>query len=191
MLVVGAGTMGSGIAQVVAEAGIETVLCDADPSSLDRGLAAIANRWQKAVASGRLTAIDETVFRDHLRAGSLSDAAEADLVVEAIVEKLDAKSEIFREPGRSPSHQRSWPRTHRPFRSPLWAGLPAGRIVSWGCTSSTLSPFCRSFEVVRGLDTSEKSVTAALAFAERIGKTPVLVADAPGFVANRLAHPHD
>ena len=69
VLVVGAGTMGSGIAQVVAEAHIPTILCDADPAGLERGLAAIATRWDRLAASGRRTAAETGTYATYLSAG--------------------------------------------------------------------------------------------------------------------------
>ena len=189
VLVVGAGTMGSGIAQVVAEAGIQTVLCDSDPASLARGLAAIAERWRKAVAAGRRAAGDEIELSDRLRAGSLNDAAEADLVVEAIVEKLDAKSALFRELGAA-ARPHALLASNTSSISITALGQASGRPDRFvGLHFFNPVPVLPLVEVVRGLDTSEDSVTNAMAFAERIGKTPVLVADAPGFVANRLLIP--
>ena len=91
VLVVGAGTMGSGIAQVIAQAGIPTTLTDADSGSLERGLAAIASRWQRLAETGRRSPEDIASFRANLSPGTIADAANADLVIEAIIEKPRAK----------------------------------------------------------------------------------------------------
>src|SRR3954471_14797836 len=97
VLIVGAGTMGSGIAQVVAEAGFDTMLTDADGAALDRGLSAIARRWQQSVERVQRSADDAASFAASIHAGSLSDVADADLVVEAILEDIEIKSRLFQD----------------------------------------------------------------------------------------------
>jgi 3-hydroxybutyryl-CoA dehydrogenase len=181
--------MGSGIAQVVAEAGIQTVLNDADPEMLAKGMQAIDSRWDRAATSGRRSAENISAFRGNLSTGSIEDAASADLVIEAIVEDLGVKSALFAQ---------------------LAAVAPPGALFASNTSSLSITALGRSsgrpdrfvglhffnpvpalplVEVVRGLETSDQSVATATAFAERIGKTPVVVADAPGFVANRILLP--
>jgi 3-hydroxybutyryl-CoA dehydrogenase len=189
VLVVGAGTMGSGIAQVVAESGIETVLTDADPASLDRGLSAVASRWEKLVASGRRTSEEVAGFRQCLRTGSLADAANADLVIEAIIEKIEAKTTLFQELAEI-----------APPAALLASNTSSISITALGHASGRADrvlglhffnpvPVLPLVEVVRGLETSDDSIEAAVDFTSRLGKTPVVVKDGPGFVANRILIP--
>ncbi len=188
--VVGAGTMGSGIAQVVAEAGVRTVLLDADAAGLDRGLSRIEAAWQRAVAKGRRSEADTVAARERIvRGESLGAARDADLVIEAIIEDQTAKLDLFRELSgvvrpetilasntSSISITRLAAATHRPDRV---VGLHFFNPV----------PVLPLVEVVRGLATSEQTVRRATSFAERLGKTPVEVNDFPGFVANRILMP--
>jgi 3-hydroxybutyryl-CoA dehydrogenase len=189
VLVVGAGAMGSGIAQVVAEANVMTILCDADPASLERGLNAISTRWDRAVAADRRTPESVAASREHLASGSLQDAADADLIIEAIVEKVEAKSRLFET---------------------LAEMTPVGALMASNTSSISISALGRAsgrpdrfvgmhffnpvpvlplVEIIRGLETSDETVAAAVAFTTSIGKTPVLVNDSPGFVANRILLP--
>jgi 3-hydroxybutyryl-CoA dehydrogenase len=181
--------MGGGIAQVLAEAGIETSLADADSNALERGMAAIRSRWDRAVQSGRRSAEVVAEAQEHLRSGTLEDAASCDLVIEAIVEKLDAKTELFNTLAQT-----------TPTDTYLASNTSSIAITALGQASRRPDrfvgmhffnpvPVLPLVEIVRGLATSDDTVATATAFAERIGKTPVVVNDAPGFVANRLLLP--
>jgi 3-hydroxybutyryl-CoA dehydrogenase len=188
-LVVGAGTMGGGIAQVVAEAGIPTILCDADAASLEWGAAGIASRWERAVEKGRRSASDVASFREILRPGTLADAGTVDLVIEAIVERQDAKSALFRELANLATPATIFA-TNTSSLSITELGRVSGRpdrLV--GLHFFNPVPVLPLVEVVKGLETSEATVATAVAFAARIGKTPVVVNDSPGFVANRILLP--
>jgi 3-hydroxybutyryl-CoA dehydrogenase len=189
VLVVGAGTMGSGIAQVVAEASVETILCDADPHSLERGLSGIRMRWGRAVVKGSRTQEEAARFAEHLRAGSLADAQTVDLVIEAIVERLAAKSALFAElAGEAPPEALFASNTSSISITALGrASARPDRFV--GLHFFNPVPVLPLVEVVRGIESSEETVAAATAFAERLGKTPVVVHDSPGFVANRILLP--
>lgn len=189
VLVVGAGTMGGGIAQVIAEADIDTVLMDADETNLARGLAAIHARWDRAVSRNTRSASDVATFRGHLQAGTAADAADADLLIEVIIESLPAKADLLARladvaPGNAllASNTSSISITalgHASGHPERFVGLHFFNPV----------PALPLVEVVRGLGTSDESVKRATAFARRIGKTPVEVHDSPGFVANRLLLP--
>ena len=188
--VVGAGTMGSGIAQVVAEAGARTILFDAHARTLERAMAAILAAWERAVAKGRRTEAETASARERLVTGaSLDTAREADLVIEAIVENPDAKAALFSEMAHlvnpeailasntsSISITRLAAATDRPDRV---IGLHFFNPV----------PVLPLVEVVRGLLTSDRTTERATAFARRLGKTPVEVNDFPGFVSNRVLMP--
>lgn len=189
VLVVGAGTMGGGIAQIVAEAGLEAILYDVDPAGLERGQTAIAARWQRAVATNRRTAEDVARFVTHLRPGTLADAAIADLVIEAIVEDLEVKSQLFRELGEiAPAETLFASNTSSISITAL--GHASGRPDKLlGLHFFNPVPVLPLLEVVRGLATSDETIDTGVAFARAIGKTPVVVHDNPGFVANRILLP--
>jgi len=189
VLVVGAGTMGGGIAQVLAEAGIETVLTDADPGALERGLATISGRWDRALQSGRRSVEAITEARKALRSGALDDAARCDLAIEAIVEKLDTKTELFKTLARiAPPDTYFASNTSSIAITALGqaSGRPE-RLV--GMHFFNPVPVLPLVEIVRGMATSDETVTMATALARKIGKTPVVVNDSPGFVANRILLP--
>jgi 3-hydroxybutyryl-CoA dehydrogenase len=190
VLVVGAGTMGSGIAQVVAEAGIPTTLIDSHRPSLERGLAGVGAAWDRAVAKGRRGEAEVATARANLRAGdSLEAGRGADLVIEAIVEDAAAKTALFREvtavigPAAILASNTS---SISITRLAAAADRPE-RVI--GLHFFNPVPVLPLVEVVRGLQTSEETAVRGVAFARRLGKTPVEVADAPGFVANRILMP--
>lgn len=189
VLVVGAGTMGGGIAQVIAEAGISTKLTDADTAALERGLGAIGSRWERQVTSGRRSPDDVASFRANLGPGTIADAANVDLVIEAIVEKSEPKSALFEELA-----------TIAPATSIFASNTSSISISSLGRTSQRPDrfiglhffnpvPVLPLVEIVRGLETSDRTLATCVKFVAAIGKTPIVVNDSPGFVANRILLP--
>lgn len=189
VLVVGAGTMGGGIAQVLAEAGIQAILADAHSAALDRGIGAITARWDRAVKSGRRPAEEVAAAQRLLHPGALADAARSDLIMEAIVENLDAKSRLLHALARiAPPESYFASNTSSIAISALAraSGRP-DRFV--GMHFFNPVPVLPLVEIVRGLATSDETVAMATSLAQRIGKTPIVVNDAPGFVANRLLLP--
>jgi 3-hydroxybutyryl-CoA dehydrogenase len=189
VLVVGAGTMGRGIAQVVAEAGIETILCDADPEILETGLSAIRSRWDQLREKGRRTAEEIERSTARLHAGTLAEAATVGLAIEAIVEKLPAKTALLAEIATI-SPPATIFATNTSSLSVSALARASGRPDRFiGLHFFNPVPVLPLVEVVRGLETSPETVSASVAFANAIGKTPVVVDDAPGFVANRLLLP--
>ena len=189
VLVVGAGAMGSGIAQVIAESGMEVVLTDVDTPSLERGMAGIAARWDKAVASGKRDAATVGGFKSQLQSGDLSAARNVDLVIEAIVERLAAKSALFSELGQvAPDHAILASNTSSISVTAL--ATASGRPEQFvGLHFFNPVPVLPLVEIVRGLQTSPETVDTAERFVNRLGKTPVIVQDSPGFVANRILLP--
>ena len=189
MLVVGAGTMGSGIAQVVAEAQILTIIFDADPSGLERGLASIATRWDRLAASGRRTAAETAAYATYLSAGTLADAQSADLIIEAIVEKRQPKASLLAELAGAASPSTLFA-SNTSSISISALGEASGRPDRFvGMHFFNPVPVLPLVEIVRGLETSDQSLETAATFAAAIGKTPIVVRDAPGFVANRILIP--
>jgi 3-hydroxybutyryl-CoA dehydrogenase len=189
VLVVGAGTMGSGIAQVIAQAGFPITLTDADSASLERGLAGIASRWERLVKTGRFSAQDIAGYREKLTPGTIADATSADLVIEAIVEKTEPKSGLLQELAvLAPPSTILASNTSSISISTL--GRASGRPDRFlGLHFFNPVPVLPLVEIVRGIETADPTLTAGVKFVEAIGKTPIVVSDSPGFVANRVLLP--
>jgi 3-hydroxybutyryl-CoA dehydrogenase len=188
--VVGAGTMGNGIAQVAAAAGFETVLVDIAPAALDKGLAAIGKSLDRLVAKGKLDAEGAAAVRARIASGTALDAlAGCDLVVEAVVERLEVKAKVLAElDSLLPPHALLATNTSSISITKLAArtGRP-DRVI--GMHFMNPVPVMQLVEIIRGLQTSQATYDAIEAATRRLGKTPVEVHDAPGFVSNRVLMP--
>jgi 3-hydroxybutyryl-CoA dehydrogenase len=186
--VVGAGQMGSGIAQVAAQAGLDVHLTDVDEGALRKGLESVRKNLARSVKKDRISQdeMDETLGR--IETGT-EYAADADLAIEAVVETIEAKAEVFRELDEllgdeailatntsSISITELGSRTSRPER---FIGMHFFNPV----------PVLGLVEVIRGLETSDETYETVSELAERLGKTPVAVQDSPGFAANRILLP--
>lgn len=188
--VVGAGTMGNGIAHVLARTGLEVRLCEVEQRFLDRGLATIRKNLDRESGKGKLTPREaaETLHRIQ---GTLNrlDLAECDFVIEAATEKFEVKREIFRElHGIVPAHVILASNTSSISITRLagQTGRP-DRVI--GMHFFNPVPVMKLVEVIRGLATSQATYDTVRDLAVRVGKTPVEVHDAPGFVSNRVLMP--
>ena len=181
--------MGSGIAQIIAQAGIETTLTDADTSSLERGLAGIASRWKRLVKTGRYSAQEVAGFHEKLTPGTIADSTCADLIIEAIVEKPEPKAALFEELAvMAPLPTVFASNTSSISISSL--GRASGRPDRFlGLHFFNPVPVLPLVEIVRGTETSGPTLATGVRFVEAIGKTPIVVSDSPGFVANRIFLP--
>jgi 3-hydroxybutyryl-CoA dehydrogenase len=190
VVVAGAGTMGNGIAQTFAASGHRVLLIEANEAALQRGLGAISKSLAKLVEKGKLDA----AARDQALARISSDRGgfplgDAVIAVEAVPEKIEIKREVLLA---------------------LDQMLPAGAIVATNTSSISITelaavtkrparfigmhfmnpvPLMPLVEVVRGLETSEATVAETVELSRALGKTPVVVADRPGFVSNRVLLP--
>ena len=188
--VVGAGTMGHGIAQVAAQAGYRVLLVDVARDALERGLRAVEKSLAKLVDKGKVDAAarDAAVARI-APATALSALTEADLVVEAVVEKLEVKAEVLgRLAGICPPHTILASNTSSISITRLAAATarPASVVGMHFMNPVPLMPLV---EIIRGLQTAPEVGAAVEAVARRMGKTPVAVQDSPGFVSNRVLMP--
>jgi 3-hydroxybutyryl-CoA dehydrogenase len=189
--VIGAGTMGNGIAHVFAQQGFRVVLTDIRQDFIDRGMGAIAANLDRQVRKGFVTAEQKqsTLAAISTTTDLTSAAASADLVIEAATENLAVKSGIF---------------------TTLDAAAPQGAILASNTSSLSITalaavtrrpdrvigmhfmnpvPVMKLVEVVRGLGTSDETAAAICSLCTALGKTPVEVNDYPGFVANRILLP--
>jgi 3-hydroxybutyryl-CoA dehydrogenase len=184
VLVVGAGQMGGGIAQVVAASGRRVSLHDAAPGATERGLATMRRSLEKLAGKGGAEP-DEVLSRVE----RVDDLVAADLLLEAVIEDAEVKQDVFRRADEV---------------------LPAGAILASNTSSIPITslaavtsrpdrvigmhffnpvPVLQLVEVVRGRETSDETAAAIVALAEELGKTPAVANDFPGFVSNRILMP--
>ena len=188
--VIGAGTMGNGIAHVFARSGFDVVLCDVEQRFLDRGLETIGKNLDREVTKNKISPADKAATL--ARISAVLDRAklgDCDLVVEAATEKFEIKAEIFRDLDRvlkpdvllasntsSISITRIGALTQRP-----------DKVI--GMHFFNPVPVMKLVEVIRGLATSQATFETVRDLAVKLEKTPVEVNDAPGFVSNRVLMP--
>ncbi len=181
--VIGSGTMGRGIAQVLAQAGVEVLLYDADPHALAQGLDTIAARLRQKTAKNRpesaaIQGIDQ-----------LEKIDEVEMVIEVVPERLDLKLDVFAQLG-----QLARPET---ILASNTSGLDIDALaIAAGRRNNVIGmhffnppPLMPLIEIVRAAETSDQTFAAAIALTERLGKTPIPVANSPGFAANRILFP--
>ncbi len=186
--IVGAGTMGHGIAAVAAMAGYRVVLTDAHEAALPEGMKRIGGILDKAIERGKLAPDARAAVLGRVR--SIADLADAvgssDLVIEAIPEQLELKRTLFAavEAAASAGAILATNTSSLPISEIAGALRRPDRVV--GLHFFNPVPAMRLVEVVRGARTSEATVAAARAFAESLGKTPIVVRDSPGFATSRL-----
>ena len=187
--VVGLGTMGAGIAQVCIQAGVETVGREVTEELGERARERIAHYLGRGVEKGRLTPEERDAALERLATTTeVADFAGCDLVIEAVVEDLDAKREIFAELDRLlPRAVLATNTSALPVREIAAATKRPDRVV--GMHFFNPAPVLPLVEIVRTESSSDVAVEAAFAFAERIGKQPIRCGDTPGFVVNRILIP--
>jgi len=188
--VVGAGTMGHGIAQVLVRNGYSVVLHDATQELVGRGAERISRGLARHVEKGRLTAEEKQQAESRLKTTTdLADLASADMVIEAVTEKFDVKAQVFRSLEsicRPEALFASNTSSISITRLASASGRPAQFV---GLHFFNPVPVMKLVEVVAGLDTAEETIAAAEQIATSVGKTPIRAKDLPGFVSNRLLMP--
>lgn len=188
--VIGAGTMGNGIAQVCATTGYQVTMIDVVPEQLERALVSINKSVEKLHSKGRLTDEQRDAAQSNIiTAVEVAAAADADFVIEAVVESLEIKQRIFAELDdcthpdvilasntSSISITELGAVTHRP-----------DKVI--GVHFMNPVPLMKLVEVIRGLVTSDETTATVVALTEELGKTPVEAQDYPGFISNRILCP--
>jgi 3-hydroxyacyl-CoA dehydrogenase len=189
--VIGAGTMGGGIAMACANAGLHVTLTDTAPALLDRGLATVTRNYETSVARGRLTAeeVRERLGRIGMDPGGTA-VASADLVIEAAFEDLAVKQAIFARVGREAKPGAILATNTSTLDIDAIAAVTGrpGDVI--GLHFFSPAHVMRLLEIVRGAGTAPATVAAALTLAKRLGKVGVVVGSAFGFVGNRLMLPY-
>jgi len=190
MAVVGAGQMGSGIAQVAAQAGLKVVLADASPELARQALEKLATTLARLVEKGKLAAAERGAILGRITpAASLEDCAPADLAIEAVVENQGVKVELFRRLDAllRPEALLASNTSSISITALAAATKRPGQFV--GMHFMNPPPVMALVELVRGLQTTDATYQAALALAQRFGKTTVTSKDVPGFIVNRVLIP--
>ena len=187
--IIGAGTMGSGIAQVFAPAGLAVLLYASDPDALAQSLATITERLRQQCVKGHLQETACATAPNALQGIERLEAIDADMIIEVVPERLDLKLDIF-------THLRTVAQA-RAILASNTSGLDISALAQAsgrpdkviGMHFFNPPPIMPLIEVVPASETSEETFVAVIALAERLGKTPIPVANSPGFVANRILFP--
>ncbi len=189
IFVVGAGTMGNGIAQTAAVSGFEVTMMDVVPEQIERAKKTIEKSTAKLLEKGKITPAQREAALNIRTTGSLEDAADADLVIEAVTENPDIKLKIFRDLDK----------ITRPdaILASNTSSIPITKIGSVtqrpnkviGMHFMNPVPLMRLVEVIRGLATSDETTATVFEVSKIMGKVPVEANDRPGFISNRILCP--
>ncbi len=190
ILVIGAGQMGSGIAQVAAQAGYSVVLNDIKPEFVQKGLDNIAKNLARSVEKGRITDADKQAVLGRIKSStSLEDAKDVDLAIEAAVENMAIKGKIFADLDRiAPPHAILATNTSSLPITEIGAATKRPEKVI-GMHFFNPVPVMKLVEVIRGLATSDEVLKIIMEVSRKLGKEPVEINDLPGFAANRILLP--
>jgi 3-hydroxybutyryl-CoA dehydrogenase len=188
--VVGAGTMGNGIAQVFAQAGFDVRLCDMVPAAIERARGSIEKSLGKFVDKGRLTAADRDAALGRLTTGSDLDAlADVDFLVEAIAEIVEAKTDVFRRLDAITRPEVILSSNTSSISITVLGAATRRPQNVLGMHFMNPVPLMTLVELIRGQATSPETMATATALCQTLGKTPVEAADYPGFISNRILMP--
>jgi len=188
--VVGAGTMGNGIAHVFARSGLQVILSDIEPRFLDRAIQTIEKNLEREVAKNKITAADKSAALERIvTTVERAELAECDFVVEAATEKFEIKAELFRDLDRICRPEVILASNTSSISITKLGALSKRPDKVIGMHFFNPVPVMKLVEVIRGLATSDETFQAVRALAVKLEKTPVEVNDAPGFVSNRVLMP--
>ncbi|NJX14249.1 3-hydroxyacyl-CoA dehydrogenase family protein [Tamlana crocina] len=188
--VIGAGTMGNGIAHTFAQNGFKVNLIDVSEASLKRGMDTISRNLDRMVSKEKITEADKTATLANISTFTkiLSGIQKADLVVEAATENLNLKLRIFKELDETcAEHTILASNTSSISITQIAAATKPERVI--GMHFMNPVPIMELVEVIRGYNTSNEVTQTIMALSKKLGKTPVEVNDYPGFVANRILMP--
>jgi 3-hydroxybutyryl-CoA dehydrogenase len=188
--VVGAGTMGNGIAHVFARGGFSVILCDVDQRFLERALATITKNLEREVAKNKITLEDKASALKRIEpVTDRAKLADCDFVVEAATEKFEIKTEIFRDLDRLARPEVILASNTSSISITKLAAITKRPDKVIGMHFFNPVPVMKLVEVIRGLATSQETFSETHNLAVKLDKTPVEVNDAPGFVSNRVLMP--
>jgi 3-hydroxybutyryl-CoA dehydrogenase len=188
--IVGAGTMGKGIAHVFARSGLQVILSDIEPKFLDRAIQTIEKNLEREIAKNKITAADKSAaLRRIVTTLERAKLAECDFVVEAATEKFEIKAELFRDLDRICRPEVILASNTSSISITKLAALTKRPDKVIGMHFFNPVPVMKLVEVIRGMATSDETFQAVRALTIKLEKTPVEVNDAPGFVSNRVLMP--
>jgi len=188
--VVGAGTMGNGISQALAVAGIEAVMTDVSPAQLERATATVSGSLERLVKKEKMSAADKAAAMGRIRTSTdLAAIGDCDLVIEAATENLELKLKIFAQMDAIAKKDAVIASNTSSISITRLAAATRRPDQVVGMHFFNPVPVMALVEVIRGLQTSDATYAAVEALAKRVGKTPVQVRNSPGFVVNRLLCP--
>jgi len=189
--VVGFGLMGSGIAQVCAQAGLRTVIREVAPEFLEKGFARVDSSLARVVKAGKMTEDEAKAARGRMRGTTaLGDLADCDLIIEAVIERIDAKKEVFGALDQL-----------CPATTLFTSNTSSLTIVEMAATTRrpdrfaglhffNPAPVMPLVEIVQAITTSDETIATLRGFVQQLGKTGVVCKDTPGFIVNRLMVPY-
>jgi len=189
--VLGCGLMGAGIAQVCAQAGFETIVREVDQKFIDKGFGAIQKNLARGVEKGRISEEDKEGTFDRLKGTlELEDLKDSDLIIEAIIEDLELKNEIYSTIDKI-----------CPDKTIFASNTSSLTVMSMAASTKRTDRFCgmhffnpvpvmKLVEVVRTVATSQTTIDTCFEFCKNIGKTPILAKDNSGFIVNLLLIPY-
>jgi 3-hydroxybutyryl-CoA dehydrogenase len=188
--IVGAGTMGNGIAQAFAVAGVPVTMTDIGEPQLQHGLKSVDGSLERLVKKDKMTAADKAAALARIQTSTSLDALRAaDLVIEAATEKLDLKLEIFGRIDQAAKADAVIATNTSSISITRLAAATKRPDQVIGMHFFNPVPVMQLVELIKGLQTSDATYAAAEAIAKKIGKTPVKVKNSPGFVVNRMLCP--
>jgi 3-hydroxybutyryl-CoA dehydrogenase len=190
IVVIGAGTMGNGIAHTAAASGLDVTLIDVAQSFLDRGMSTISANLQRGVDKGKMTADEKASVLGRIKASTnVDDAKDADLVIEAIIENVAAKTDLFRRLDEltKPECILSSNTSSISITKIAAATKRPDKVI--GMHFMNPVPVMALVEVIRGIATSDETYRLVEETSKKMGKTPIEVNDYPGFISNRVLMP--
>lgn len=190
VMVIGAGQMGAGIAQVCAQAGFQVRLYDNQAKALEKGINTIEKLLQRSVDKQRITEQEKNETLTRIQGvDTLWEGSKADLIIEAVIENMDVKTDIFQHLDRvAPAHAILASNTSSLPITEIAAATERPEQVI-GMHFMNPVPVMKLVEIIRGLQTSDQTYQAIDQMAKALNKTPVVVKDFPGFVSNRILMP--
>ena len=188
--VIGAGTMGNGIAQACATAGVDVVMIDVAKAALDRGVAAVGASLERLQKKDKITAEARSAAIARITASTdYATLGDAQLIIEAATENVDLKLRILKDIGAHAMPDAIVASNTSSISITALAAVARSPERFVGMHFFNPVPMMALVELIRGLQTSDETVDAVRAFAQQLGKTPIVVKNSPGFVVNRILCP--
>ena len=188
--VLGAGTMGNGIAHVCARAGLNVILCDVSKPALERGLATITSNLAREISKAKLTQQQADEARARITPSTVLDALYySHFIIEAATEKFEVKAQLFRDLDKAVLPETILASNTSSISITKLAAVTQRPAQVIGMHFFNPVPVMKLVEIIRGLQTSDATLAAVHALALHLGKTPVEVNDSAGFVSNRVLMP--